>query len=304
MDIQQAADILEIELIKIVDIPYIRKQYHKLALQYHPDKNENKEDSHEKFQKINEAYYYLKEMNEQQNVENNDVEQDQTDDQSYINMLKLFIQNILQCSDNKAIFEIIKDIVISCKQISLKLFEGLDKYVCIEVYEFISKYKVILHVSSETIEQVKQVILDKFKNDQIYILNPSINDLFENNVYKIHLTGETYLVPLWHNELYFDGSVGEIIVKCIPDLPDNISIDENNNLLVHLNVELNKEIFINPFITIYLGSHRFDIQVNSLSLKKTQNVILKRQGISQIIESDIYNVTNKADVIFCITLIL
>ena len=61
MDIQRAAEILEIELIKIVDQPFVKKQYHKLALQYHPDKNVN---STYKFQEINEAYNYLKEMNE------------------------------------------------------------------------------------------------------------------------------------------------------------------------------------------------------------------------------------------------
>ena len=45
---------------------------------------------------------------------------------------------------------------------------------------------------------------------------------------------KTYFVPLWHNELYFGdekSNEGEIIVKCVPELPENISIDENNNLL-------------------------------------------------------------------------
>ena len=64
MDIQRAAEILEIELIKIVDQPFVKKQYHKLALQYHPDKNVNTPDCNIKFQQINEAYNYLKEMNE------------------------------------------------------------------------------------------------------------------------------------------------------------------------------------------------------------------------------------------------
>ena len=38
-----------------------------------------------------------------------------------------------------------------------------DKYICIEIYEFISKYKIILHISQETIDAVKNVILEKFK---------------------------------------------------------------------------------------------------------------------------------------------
>jgi hypothetical protein len=32
---------------------------------------------------------------------------------------------------------------------------------------------------------VREIVLDKCKNDQVYILNPSIDDLLEQNVYKL-----------------------------------------------------------------------------------------------------------------------
>jgi DnaJ-domain-containing protein 1 len=307
MDLQQASNILEIEMIKIMDMKTVKKQYHKLALQNHPDKNGNTVESTQKFKRINEAYFYLKEINERIDhaIPAND-DQNEKENMSfnidYTYILNLFIKNIIQCKDKEAVFEIIKDIVVSCKQVSIKLFEGLDKYICIEIYEFISKYRVILHVSQETIDAVKQIILEKFKNDQVYILNPNINDLFENNIYKITVSNKTYLVPLWHNELYFDYGDSEIIVKCIPDLPDNVEIDENNNLLVLIDVKLTQQLLENPSLSFNLGTKHFNFQINNLNIQKSQQVMFKRQGISQINEYEMYNINSKSDVIAIINL--
>jgi hypothetical protein len=121
-------------------------------------------------------------------------------------------------------------------------------------------------------------------------------------VYKFELTNKTYLVPLWHNELYFDGeNNSEIIVKCIPELPDNVSIDENNNLLVHLYVKLEKGLLTNN-IAFQLGSKTFYIQTSHLYLKTHQPVVLKKQGISKIMEHEMYNIDNKSDIFVSLTL--
>jgi len=307
MDLQQASNILEIEMIKIMDMKTVKKQYHKLALQNHPDKNGNTVESTQKFKRINEAYFYLKEINERIDykmppIDEHNEKEDMSFNIDYTYILNLFIKNMIQCKDKEAVFEIIKDIVVSCKQVSIKLFEGLDKYICIEIYELISKYRVILHVSQETIDAVKQIILEKFKNDQVYILNPNINDLFENNIYKITVSNKTYLVPLWHNELYFDCGDSEIIVKCIPELPDNVEIDENNNLLVLLDIKLTQKILDNPCLSFNLGTKHFNFQINNLNIQKSQQVMFKRQGISQINEYEMYNINSKSDVIAIVNL--
>lgn len=302
MDIQRASEILEIDLIKIVDQSFVKKQYHKLALQYHPDKNINTPDCNVKFQQINEAYNYLKDMHDRNNQPK--VEEDD-DDTTYNGMLNIFIQTIIKSTvvDSHTICEIIKEIASGCQKLSLKLFEGLDKYTAIEIYEFICKYKNILHVSSSILEEVKSIILNKFMNDQIYILNPSIDDLFDNNVYKITLFDKKYLVPLWHNELYFEGVSGEIIIKCLPELPENMSLDENNNLLVCLNINLTKELLNKQFIEVKIGKRVLNIQVDLLQIKKTQYVTFKYEGISKINEDDMYNIDRKADIIICCNLV-
>jgi curved DNA-binding protein CbpA len=64
MDYHKAFHILEIDISKMttkeITLQRLKKQYHKLALKYHPDKNGNTSESNEKFKKIQEAYYYLK----------------------------------------------------------------------------------------------------------------------------------------------------------------------------------------------------------------------------------------------------
>jgi hypothetical protein len=301
MNIQTAADILQIEVIHIVDTNYIKKQYHRLALQYHPDKNNSKE-SHLRFQQINEAYNYLKDMNKKYNREEIPTSEDDYDTSTYTGMLGIFIKNILAGSYKEAIYIVVKDIV-SSNNVSNTIFESLDKPTSIEIYELLCKYKTILHIDSTLIENVKNIILTKYSNDQIYILNPCLDDLFDNNVYKFELTNKTYLVPLWHNELYFDGvNNSEVIVKCIPELPENVSIDENNNLLVYLSVKLEKGLLTNN-IAFQLGSKTFYIQTSNLYLKTHQSVVLKKQGISKIMEHDMYNIDNKSDIFVSLTLV-
>jgi len=51
MDLKEAIEILEISSIEKIEIDFLKKKYRKLALQNHPDKNGNSEESKEKFQK-------------------------------------------------------------------------------------------------------------------------------------------------------------------------------------------------------------------------------------------------------------
>ena len=64
MDYKIALEILEIDLsetnYKDINLEYLKRQYHKQALKNHPDKNGNTQESKETFQKINEAYEFLK----------------------------------------------------------------------------------------------------------------------------------------------------------------------------------------------------------------------------------------------------
>jgi DnaJ-class molecular chaperone len=61
MLLQEALEILGLENdVYKINIEYLKKVYHKLALKNHPDKNGNTIESKEIFQKITEAYEVLK----------------------------------------------------------------------------------------------------------------------------------------------------------------------------------------------------------------------------------------------------
>ena len=95
----------------------------------------------------------------------------------------------------------------------------------------------------------------------------SIDDLFEQNVFRLQHNSNEYLVPLWHTELTYDDNGEEIKVQCIPELPEFMSLDDENNLHVHIRVNLTR-IFTNNKngIEIVIGKKTFTIELTELSL--------------------------------------
>ena len=309
MNYKTALEILEIDMFEKkysdINLEYLKKQYHKLALQNHPDKNGNTKESKEKFQAINEAYEYLKrEINF-----NEQGEKSTTTSTVYVDILQSFLSEIFDGKYNDKFYEIIKKIIV--KKIPNKLFKELNKEMAFDIYNFLSKYKNILHINQELLDSLMEIVYKKYEDVmEYYKLNPSIDDLFENNVYKLYVNEQLFLVPLWHNELYFESSevnnFKEIIVSCEPELSKNIKIDENNNLVVKIEFNLNDllNLILNDGkIFFNIGKKELSIPVNKLYMKLNQYYRIKNEGLSKINENDIYDVSNKSDIIVNITLI-
>jgi len=321
MDLNKAASILEIDLnaIKITSLTqdYIKKQFHKLALINHPDKNSNSLESTNKFQQINEAFEYLskelKDLAQDSSAFVSSKEETNESNNKYIYLLSLFIGSIIDGQYKEAIKNVLKEIVTyglkQCeKNVYLeRIFLELDKDSALEVFNFICKYKHILHINSDTLEFVSSLIKRKYENDRVFILNPSIIDLMENNIFKLYVDDQLYLVPLWHDELYFDSLTSDIIVLCNPELPANMVLDEDNNLHVTLDIEGNKLLDLiknnSIFVSLLIGNRDFSIPLNKLYMKKEQIYKFVKQGISRVIEDDIYNVSCKTDIIVKIRII-
>ncbi len=317
MNIQTALDLLDISLndISIGDLTddYIKKKFYKMALKYHPDKNKDGSSTN-KFQKINEAYDYLL-----KNACINEVEDSNTNNtfvssslfkksNNYAEILSSFISSITIGNYKESIMHIIKVIVLNCDKISIKLFEEMDKHTAVEIYSILQKYKYILHISESNLELVSSIIKEKYKNDKVFVLNPSINDLLENKIYKLYVNNELYLVPLWHHELYFDCKDGsEIIVLCQPRLnkDDDIFIDELNNVHFNIIFDLRDQLCEykynlwnkTPEITININKKTLKIPIEKLYIKKEQKYIFKNEGISKINVNDIYDISCKSDII-------
>ena len=308
MNYKTALEILEIDMSEKkysdVNLEYLKKQYHKLALQNHPDKNGNTKESKEKFQAINEAYDYLK---REINFKEKDEKSTSTST-IYVDILQSFLSEIFAGKYNDQFYEVVKKIIV--KKIPNKLFKDLNKEMAFDIYNFLSKHKNILHISQELLDNLIEIVQKKYEDVmEYYKLNPSIDDLFENNVYKLYVNEQLFLVPLWHNELYFESSelnnFKEIIVSCEPELSKNIKIDENNNLIVKIEFSSNdlpNLIINNGEIFFNIGKKKLSIPVNKLYMKPNQFYRIKNEGLSKINENDIYDVSTKSDIIVNITL--
>jgi curved DNA-binding protein CbpA len=329
MDYKEAFSILKINLnetdYKDITLDFLKKKYHQEALRHHPDKNLNiQEESTQKFKKINEAYHFLKK--ELKNINNscemssdnefyNEDEDDENEDslhlRSWENILKMFMSGILDGKYMESFSKIITEIVSGYKTISAKLFEGLNKDSLLELYTFLSKHRSTFRLSDEILESIKEIVLHKYDNVEVYKLNPSIYDLLNNNVYKLYANEELFLVPLWHNELYFENSNKEIIVFCEPELPDNIKIDDDNNIYTEININFQQLYSLiirdkhnhKSKVDFYVGDRAMEIPISDLLIKREQFYRIKNQGISKIIENDIYNTTHKGDIIVKITIL-
>jgi len=294
MDLEEALHIFEIENVSNLSQESLKKRYHKLALQNHPDKNGNTPESTQHFQRIQCAYEVLK---REISIINNYTELGEEHinlNSGYTAILHLFIDGILKGKYNEFLSNIVKDIVSGCKEISLKLFEDMNKEQSLAVYNFIVKYKTLLRLTDNTLDKVREILLDKYKDMQIYVLNPSINDLFQNNVYKLEIDNKLYFVPLWHSELHFES---DIVVKCNPELPENMEIDEDNNLVITERIPITFSLLNEKTRPIKIGNNSVELPLDQLFLRPVQTHVLRKKGISKILDADIYNIDEKADII-------
>jgi len=268
----------------------LKKQYRRKALQYHPDKNKGANATGE-FLLINEAYHYLDNNKHIDIFENSNYESD----------LFSFLKQTLHASgenlmQNKVFQMILTKIVECCEAKALDLLEKLDKNVLVKIHELFNMYRDVFHFSEGFLKSVDEILVNKIQKDECIILNPFLDDLWENNLYKMVEKGGTFLIPLWHHELVYDNSGCDLYVKNIPVLPDNVRIDEKNNIHVELSYGVH-ELWDQPVVEFYLGKKRLYFNTDQLYLRKHQTIVLCRQGISNINMENIYDISNKSDVV-------
>lgn len=291
MNRERAYDLLDIRQTNPpISNDTIKKQYHIKALQYHPDKNKDP-GAVAKFQEIHDAYDFL-----MRNNEDGYSYAIPGGNNTYKNILQVFLKSIWKLdSDNNVFSVVIEKMTECCETKAVELLEQIDNQTLIKIHELFSKYKSIFHFSEGVLACIEEVLANKIKNANCILLHPTIDDLFECNLYKITENESTYVIPLWHHELVYDNNGTELYIKCIPILPNNISIDVENNIHISVRHDI-LDIFNRETIDICIGSRKFSIFTEELRIKPMQTVVVKGRGIPKIHTEDIYNVSKKSNI--------
>ena len=268
-----------------VDDEKIKKAYRSMALRYHPDKNKS-EEAKTQFLLIQEAYEFLKGS--------------QYCEKDYVSILKNFVSSLFDGELNTiVIFEIIRKMMNICEEKSIELLQKIDKHLLKKIYEIMILYKDVFHFSIEFLNNINDIVKLKFDNDERIIIHPLLDDLFENNLYKLTIDNEIYIVPLWHHHLVYDSKNNnskEMYVDCYPILQDNIFIDDDNNIHIHIETSI-EDIWKKNTIDFSLGSRCFSFKRELLLLKQYQLQIFYNEGIPVVNILDMYDITKKSNII-------
>ena len=162
--------------------------------------------------------------------------------------------------------------------------------------DFIIK-KYLNFYNNINIDEVKTFLYNKINSYEIIYLKPDLNQLYNSFIYKLEISNNIVIIPLWHKEVIFNN----YIIKIEPKVYNNIQIDENNNL--HYYFEDNIYNLITKFYnekTIPINIHniiKFNLPIEKIILKDKLKVIYKNFGLPKINTKNILDNSIKADII-------
>jgi hypothetical protein len=283
MDNEMARLALDIDKHIVITPELLKKQYRIKALMYHPDKNKS-QDANDQFRRIHEAYQFLSHNNKP------------PENQTYVDLLKEFLHN-----NSPIVHIIVSKLTQLCEEKAVKFIETIDKHILIDIYKLLVANKDVLHIPDILIDEMKRILIAKTSSDECIVLNPSLEDLMRDNLYKLVVNEQTYLIPLWHHELVYDNSGSDLYVKCNPILPDHVKIDEMNNLIVSLKYNISELLMLDS-VNVLVGGRELSFRPKELKVISRQQITFVGSGISRIKPKNVYDVTARGDVILDIEL--
>jgi len=302
MNIQKALNKLNLNnkynILNITELTNLelRKSYHIMALNYHPDKNKD-DNAKEIFQEIADAYSFLYNIINSNiyNIYENNTEEEIYDTPYTDLMINLF-KMLLTTPDSGEINKFQK----KCFEYTNKLLEQLLDKVNINVMEdiYIFIVKNTMGLSEDMINIIKNIINQKLIKCNMYIISSSLENILNSEIFKLEIEKEIVYVPLWHQEMVYEN----ILIKIQPILPDNIIIDEYSNMHIEYNnTFINLLNLINEDIK-FIEINNYKVYLEELKFKKNQVIVLKNKGIPLININDSLDNKIKGDVIIHINL--
>ena len=285
MDFKIAIETLE--LSRSFDLAALKRQYYKQALKYHPDKNKAS-DAEERFRAVNASYIYLQKYLK---VEVEDI------NLNYLSIIKKCVRSIFPDIQWAELFldSTIVGILKNCKKASLKIFDKISKEKALEVYCCFATHGEIFGLTDEMLKEMYDILQKKLNRDNIVILNPTIDDLLDDKVYKLEIEERIFTCPLWHPELCFDVSGADLIVQSLPDLEQHVIIDDNNDIICKFEGKIQRVLDTGK-IVLKLGTHFFNIPADKIFIVKNQTYVFRHSGILRINEEDIYSTLERSHI--------
>ena len=295
--------------IKTLTINELKKNYHILALEKHPDKNNNST-AKEDFQNINTAFTVIKNFIENENSDeyfddNFEFNNDNINDTTFIELIINFIKLINNNTDIDA-----NNFKNDCWNYSKKLLDNffkdmdilkLNYFIWILDNDYIIK-KYLNNYDEFNLNDIKNYLYDKVNSYEIIYIKPNLNQIYNSFIHKLELSNNTIIVPLWHKELTCD----KFIIKINNDLSDNIKIDNNNNLHYYMKENIYSLItkyYNEKFIPISINNIiHYNLPIENIIVKNKLTIICKNIGIPRINTFNILDNTLKGDVILHINL--
>jgi curved DNA-binding protein CbpA len=300
----------------------LNKRFRILALRLHPDKNGNTPEATAAFQELNAAYrLLLPGVNDRTNKysgagagadANADIE-------TYSNIFMNFMKSLFRSERNPQqddadgvnpiLLDLLHRIVHDYASGSVNAaLDSLDPSVLFQLYDTLEQYNAAVSMDARVFEEITQTLREKMQKNNIIVLRPSLKDVLQNNISVLQYEGQTFYVPLWHSELHYrvEGSDKQLIVKCVPVLPDHMSIDANNELRIDVRADIRELLNRSGGvlrIPLY-DDECVELKVGDLHIKSGQIIVLQNNkfGISLICSNDIYEVNNKAPIRVCVQL--
>lgn len=279
-------DFMELQNIDKIDEATLKKKYHKLSLKYHPDKGGSAID----FQMLQESYENLNayiRVRDEMNSENDD------------DLLTQIMKNINKGCKNEGFMDEIKSQINKNMDYLKNKFTTLVDPEIIRTMIYIIKDKNIF--SNEELDiLLNSRRQESIKKEYIKILYPTLEDLYESNIFKLIYEENNYYIPLWHHELIYDSCEGDLIIQIIPDLEKHIWLDDNNNVHHYASLRVVENNLIQESFLIKHYNKTYTL--SNLKLKKMQIIKFANEGIPKINHKNIFDNFNKSDLFFHINL--